>query len=781
MSLSIKTKISFLIVLVVFLVSTAIGSIYIIDELKEEKIFEDTFLADIQKQVETMSYVVTPHLIENDFVFMNNLVSYDGKRSYRAYVLITDDSDRILAHSDKGEIGKAFRIPSVRPGATTRERLVRRYSKDGREFIDVSHPVRAGDLILGTVRIGLTNDWLQEEITRGKQTVLKFILTAAGLIFLGVILAVFIADKIAKPILLLKQFAEKVGKGDYDLNINIERNDEVGMLARSFNQMIEDLKKTTVSKDYLDNIFKSMINTLVVISPEGKITRVNAAACTLLNYGENELIGLLLTNVIAEDEIKIKKMLRDMMADNLSIHNTNMLYRAKDGRLIPVLFSGSVMHNGDGTVQAIVFVAQDITGLKEVEEKLRQSTEELEATNREINDNRIKLQLALNEISSLIQIVIDKKDVCVRFDNPNLKKCYEVMNCSTEDCPCYGKEPMRCWNITGTFCGSHIRGNFAGQRHTCAQCPAFREAASDPIFEIGEHFNNMMHILELKTKELEDAYSELKAAQARMLQREKMASIGQLAAGVAHEINNPTGFILSNMGSLLKYTDKLTEFIGIQTDLLESFNSVEISKKLREARKKMKLDYIIGDVSQLIRESAEGADRIKKIVQNLKSFSRLDEAEYKMADINSGIENTINIVWNELKYKATLTKKYGDLPMTLCNPGQLNQVFMNVLVNAADSIEKQGELSVKTWNENGSINVSITDTGSGIPEDKINKIFEPFFTTKEAGKGTGLGLSITYDIVKKHNGEIQVSSEVGKGTTFTIKIPVVQAKTATQG
>jgi PAS domain S-box-containing protein len=781
MSISIKTKISFLIVLVVFLVSTAIVSIYIVDELKEKKKFEETFLADMQKDVETIAYVVTPHLIENDYVFMNKLVSYDRKHSYRAYVLITDDSDRILVHSDKGEIGKVFKIPSAHPLETTRDHMVQRYSKDGREFIDVSYPIRAGELFLGTARIGLTNDWLLEEIVREKQTVLKFILTAAGMIFLGIILAVFIADKIAKPILLLKQMAEKVGKGKYDLNINIERNDEVGMLARSFNRMVEDLQRTTVSKDYLDNIFKSMINTLIVISPEGKITRVNAAACALLNYEENELVGLMFTNIIAENESRINEMLRDMIANDLSIHNTDMFYRAKDGRFIPVLFSGSVMHNNDGTVQAIVFVAQDITELKEVEERLRQSTEELEVTNREINDNRIKLQLAMNEISSLIQIVIDKKDVCVRFDNPNLKKCYEVTNCSTRDCPCYGKEPVRCWNITGTYCGGHTKDNFAGQRYACAECPAFREAASDPIFEIGEHFNNMMHILELKTKELEDAYAELKATQAQMLQREKMASIGQLAAGVAHEINNPTGFILSNMGSLLKYSDKLTEFINIQTDFLESFKSAEILEKLNEVRKKMKLNCVISDITQLIQESAEGAERIKIIVQNLKSFSRVDEAEYKMADINSGIKSTISIVWNELKYKVILTKEYGDIPMTMCNPGQLNQVFMNVLVNAAHSIEKQGELSIKTWNENGSINVSITDTGSGIPEDKVNKIFEPFFTTKEVGKGTGLGLSIAYDIVKKHNGEIQVSSEAGKGTTFTIKIPVVLGKMVTQG
>jgi len=252
-----------------------------------------------------------------------------------------------------------------------------------------------------------------------------------------------------------------------------------------------------------------------------------------------------------------------------------------------------------------------------------------------------------------------------------------------------------------------------------------------------------------------------------------MASIGQLAAGVAHEINNPTGFIMSNLGSLQKYVDKLVEFIRTQDEALKALPAEDMIA-VDQQRKTLKVDYITDDLKNLVKESLDGADRIKKIVQDLKSFSRVDESEMKMADINSGIESTINIVWNELKYKATLKKEYGDIPQTKCNPGQLNQVFMNMLVNAAHAIDKQGEIRIRTWTENDTIKVSIADTGSGIPKDKINRIFEPFFTTKEVGKGTGLGLSIAYDIVKKHNGEIAVESEVGRGTTFTVTVPIVE-------
>ncbi len=415
-----------------------------------------------------------------------------------------------------------------------------------------------------------------------------------------------------------------------------------------------------------------------------------------------------------------------------------------------------------------VITLNDTTEIKKV-------SEELERTNRNIDENRKNLQLALDEISSLIQQVV-ASGTSVRFTNPDIQKCYEVKNCSKEDCPCFGKEAMRCWQVAGTYCGGKVQGAFAQKYGNCSKCNVYQDAISDPIYLIGEHFNNMMHILDAKNKELERAYTEIKSSQSKILQQEKMASIGQLAAGVAHEINNPMGFISSNLGTLRKYASKLTEFIKSQGDVIEALKSTELAEKMKEKRKGLKLDYVIEDIEQLIKESLDGAERVKKIVQNLKSFSRVDEAEYKHADINECIESTLNIVWNELKYKAAVTKEYGELPLTKCYPQQLNQVFMNVLVNAAHAIETQGEIKIKTWNGDGAINISISDTGCGIPEDKISRIFEPFYTTKPVGKGTGLGLSIAYEIVKKHKGEIAVTSDVGKGTTFNVVIPVVEGK-----
>jgi len=274
------------------------------------------------------------------------------------------------------------------------------------------------------------------------------------------------------------------------------------------------------------------------------------------------------------------------------------------------------------------------------------------------------------------------------------------------------------------------------------------------------------------TAALESAYQELKTTQSQMLQAEKMASIGQLAAGVAHEINNPIGFISSNLNTLQKYTDRLGEFTRIQGEVVSQEASESAREQLAADFKRLKLGIIVDDIPQLIAESLDGANRVRKIVQDLKTFSRVDEADYKDSDIIDCLESTINIVWNELKYKVELHKDYSEIPRLKCYPQQLNQVFMNLLVNGAQAIDKEGEITIRTWLENDNIRISFTDTGNGIPEANLGHIFEPFFTTKEVGKGTGLGLSISYDIIKNHGGELQVSSTEGVGTTFTISLPL---------
>ncbi len=257
-----------------------------------------------------------------------------------------------------------------------------------------------------------------------------------------------------------------------------------------------------------------------------------------------------------------------------------------------------------------------------------------------------------------------------------------------------------------------------------------------------------------------------------LLQQDKMASIGQLAAGVAHEINNPMGFITSNLGALGKYIASLTQFCTMLQTLVFKCGTDEDQAFVASEEKKLKIKYILNDINSLIEESTEGAERVRKIVLDLKDFARADEKGMKAADINECITSTVNMVRNEIKYIAELDLQLGKLPQVNCSPNQINQVIANLLINAAHAIDKQGTIRVTTRQENENVVLSISDTGAGMTDEVKNRIFEPFFTTKEVGKGTGLGLTICYDIIKKHNGSITVDSEPGRGTEFTIVLPI---------
>ncbi len=296
--------------------------------------------------------------------------------------------------------------------------------------------------------------------------------------------------------------------------------------------------------------------------------------------------------------------------------------------------------------------------------------------------------------------------------------------------------------------------------------------------ESNKRLTQLNRELQRTMEDLKKANREIKEAQAQLLQQEKMASIGQLAAGVAHEINNPIGFIHSNLSVLEDYITDLMQFFEKYKELkaaIANGDKAGVAAFLRELiriEKKIDLNFILNDFEKIVRESMDGAERVKVIVQDLKDFSHIDQAEVKYFNVNEGIESTLNIVWNEIKYKAKVIKEYGQIPEIRCFPMQLNQVFMNLLVNAAQAIDKDGIIRIKTFATDTHVVVEISDNGCGIPEEIRSKIFDPFFTTKEVGKGTGLGLSTAYNIIKKHNGEIEVDSEVGKGTRFTIRLPL---------
>jgi hemerythrin-like metal-binding protein len=277
--------------------------------------------------------------------------------------------------------------------------------------------------------------------------------------------------------------------------------------------------------------------------------------------------------------------------------------------------------------------------------------------------------------------------------------------------------------------------------------------------------------LQRERNELSQLVQKMERTQGQLLQSEKMAAIGQLAAGVAHEINNPVGFVGSNLGTLGNYVRQLLTVIDAQAAAARDGAAAEA--RLAQVLAAADLDYLREDVVALLRESAEGLERVKRIVGNLKDFSHVDAAQWQMADLNAGLESTLNVVWNELKYKAEVVRRLNPLPPVPCIAAQINQVFMNLLVNAAQAIDGHGVITLSTRVDGEQVVVEVADTGRGIAPEALGRIFEPFFTTKPVGQGTGLGLSIAWDIVRNHGGALLVNSTPGAGTCFELRLPLV--------
>ncbi len=587
------------------------------------------------------------------------------------------------------------------------------------------------------------------------------------IIFLLVFLY-FIIQRALKPLEHLAAHLEQLGKKeDQERFLPVSSKDEIGRLSSIFNEMLQELDDDMAAQDETNEVFRivtEFATAVIVWQLENGDIRYISSNCKehfgYLDaefYAEPDLFGRL----IHPDDFELWKN-HEVGSCRFGGAGLKIRCIAKDGSSRYFRHYCNQVYNSQGVRNGIrsswTDIAEQIAAEEKMEELFRQvqrGKQEWEETLDHLHDfiilcdsnhhikryNRILSDMTGRALSDLVgrdwrQML---QEVGFRFINFNA--------------------------LSGELL--HIR---SARTYDINVYPLNDESTALTGFVIS--LNDTTE-LRATTQELEKTLAELNEAQSQIYQQEKMASIGQLAAGVAHEINNPMGFINSNLGSLDKYVLRLAEFISVVDQAMLGCCDESQASPVKEARKRLKIEYILEDAHQLISESQDGAARVRRIVQDLKSFSRVDQAETAFIDINEALETTINIAWNELKYVAELKREFGDIPRVNCFPQQLNQVFLNLLVNAAHAMgETRGEIMVSTEQEGDYLLVKVSDTGCGMPEEVQRRIFEPFFTTKEVGKGTGLGLSISYDIIKKHGGTIEVESEVGHGTTFTVRLPV---------
>jgi PAS domain S-box-containing protein len=488
---------------------------------------------------------------------------------------------------------------------------------------------------------------------------------------------------------------------------------------------------------------------------DGRILYANEPLAALVGLRAGELIGRSTLEFYADPGDR--KIVLDRLKKDSHLRNQEIRLKKADGVVIWVLLSVVAMELGGEPV--IVGGVYDISERKRMEEALRQS----EARFRGIVENANDTIFSMTPEGIFTYISPNFKDFTGYDPEEFLGKSFVplVHPDDLEGCRAFIRQVLE----TGVSMGSReyrVRRKDGRLKWHATDGSVVRDERGNVVSIIGvsHDVTERRQILD----ELQSAYRHLRETQAQLVQSEKMASLGNLVAGIAHEINTPVGAIHSMHDTLARAVERLQTLLDAQ-----------FPKALQENRELQGILKIISDASRVIET---GSERVTDIVRSLRSFARLDEAEMKRVDLHEGIEDTLTLIHHDLKNRIRVVKNYGDIPPIVCYPSRLNQVFLNLLVNAKQAIRGAGEITVTTLQKDDRVHISFRDTGAGIPEGNLSRIFDPGFTTKGVGVGTGLGLSICYRIVQDHKGEIRVESRVGEGSTFTVILPVNLDKTA---
>lgn len=602
---------------------------------------------------------------------------------------------------------------------------------------------------------------------------------------------------------------------------------EIIELARSLDDMSASLRRALhdleAQKAALDeHAIVSMADT------EGNITYVNDKFCTISQHSREELLGR--NHNIVNSAYHSRDFFKDLWQSisGGKVWAGELRNRAKDGSFYWVMTTIVPLKDYHGHIREYISIRTEITSLKETQHALMRNEKELEQNIRArtlnlmyakdqleldiIERKRIEqeLQGALNNQQALLGrqraildalpanialldqqgIIVACNDAWRSFAQANGWAAAESgIGCNYLDvCDhAYGES-----SDEAATAGIGIRGVLGGR------IPVFEleypcHAPSDqrwfklivsPLMPGEQRGAVVMHIdvsdrvhseqiLQKNYAELKQMHNELQTTQLQLLQREKLSAIGQLAAGVAHEINTPIGYVQSNLEYVKRDLQDVLRLVAAYEDAESEFPA-EVRERMRDTRSVLKIEETTRDLLSAVAESQEGVNRVREIVLTLRDFSHIDSTGWQWTNLHTGLESTLKIAANELKYKATVVRHYGDIPDVLCLPSQINQVFLNLLLNACHAIEGQGTITIRTGAEDDAVWIEIADTGRGMSEATLSRIFEPFFTTKAVGQGTGLGLSLSYSIIQKHNGRITIDSQVGGGSRFRIELPVRQ-------
>lgn len=552
-----------------------------------------------------------------------------------------------------------------------------------------------------------------------------------------------------------------------------------------------DQQQAKVEIRRLSEALRQSHEAIAVADAELRFEYVNPAFSRLLGYSIDDLAGQSVAMIGVSDGGTPDPFQSAGIAAAQGGFRGETLRRSKDDRLVPVLLSVAPIRDERGQVSNYVGTMTDLSGIKRMEESLRESEAKFRSISASAQDAIIMIDedglirfwnAAAETIFGYPSDVVLGKDMHALCAPERFHAAYRA-----------GFEKFRSGGLGGaigrTLELAAIRSSgeeFPIEISLSAVQQKGHWLAIGIVRDISERkraeraAQTYLEQLTRSNSELQELYTKLEQTQGQLLQSEKMASIGLLAAGVAHEINNPVGFIKSNMQSLSQYVEDMLRVVDAYRTAVALLPADDtVAAGLHRLEQEIGFDFERQDIQALLAETRQGLERVTKIVQDLKDFSHIETREkWDMEDIHKGIESTLNVIWNELKYTCEVKKEYGRIPPVECLLSQLNQVFMNLLVNAAHSIEGKGTITIRTGSEDDMVWIEISDTGKGIAQEDLSRIFDPFFTTKPVGKGTGLGLSVSYSIIHKHHGRITVASQVGKGTTFRIWLPIRQPPSA---